>query len=121
MFTPVQLAAADTLNKFYAIADEETSPRYERRRDYLVKAFNEAGWQIGTPKASMFIWARIPEECMHMGSLKFSEELIKHADMAVSPGIAFGDDSHVRIALIADEERIQQAADKLKVYLEGCK
>jgi alanine-synthesizing transaminase len=56
-----------------------------------------------------------------MGSLKFSEELIKRADMAVSPGIAFGDDSHVRIALIADEERIQKAADKLKVFLEECK
>ncbi|MGC9351812.1 MAG: aminotransferase class I/II-fold pyridoxal phosphate-dependent enzyme, partial [Sulfurovum sp.] len=60
MFTPVQLAAADTLNKYYAIAEEETSPRYKRRRDYMVKAFNEAGWHIGTPKASMFIWARIP-------------------------------------------------------------
>jgi alanine-synthesizing transaminase len=121
MFTPVQLAAADTLNKYYAIADEETAPRYQRRRDYLVKAFNEAGWKIGTPKASMFIWARIPEQCMHMGSLKFSEELIKKADMAVSPGVAFGDDSHVRIALIADEDRIQQAADKLKVFLEEMK
>ncbi len=121
MFMPVQLAAADTLNKFYKIAEEQTAPRYQRRRDYLVKTFNEAGWHIGTPQASMFIWARIPEQCMYMGSLQFCEELIKHADMAVSPGIAFGDDSHVRIALIADEEKIQKAADKLKLFLEGCK
>jgi len=118
MFTPIQLAAADAITKYQYIADEETSPRYERRRNYLVKAFNDAGWKIGTPKASMFVWARIPEVCMHMGSSKFSEALIKRADVAVSPGIAFGDDAYVRIALIADEARMQQAADKIKIFLE---
>ena len=121
MFTPIQLAAADAITKYQAIADEETSPRYEKRRNYLVKAFNEAGWKIGTPKASMFIWAKIPEQCLHMGSAKFSEELIKHADVAVSPGIAFGDDQYVRIALIADEARMQIAADKIKIFLDKVK
>lgn len=121
MFTPVQLAAADALTTYHTIADEETSPRYEHRRNYLVKAFNEAGWKIGTPSASMFVWAKIPQKCMHMGSLKFSEELIKKADVAVSPGIAFGDDEHVRIALIADETRIQRAADSIKKFLEEVK
>jgi len=121
MFTPIQLAAADAITKYQYIADGETSPRYEKRRNYLVKAFNKAGWKIGTPKASMFIWAKIPEQCMHMGSLKFSEELIKRADVAVSPGIAFGDDEYVRIALIANEERMQIAADKIKIFLEEAK
>jgi len=121
MFTPIQLAAADAITKYQAIADEETSPRYEKRRNYLVKAFNEAGWKIGTPKASMFVWAKLPEQCLHMGSAKFSEELIKHADVAVSPGIAFGDDQYVRIALIADEERMQIAADKIKIFLDKVK
>ena len=121
MFTPIQLAAADAITKYQYIADDETSPRYEKRRNFLVKAFNDAGWKIGTPKASMFVWARIPDVCKHMGSLKFSEELIKKADVAVSPGIAFGDDDYVRIALIADEENMQRAADNIKKFLEKVK
>ncbi len=88
--------------------------KYHYRRDVLIEAFKEAGWEMNTPNASMFIWAKIPEKARHLGSMEFSKQLLTEAKVAVSPGIGFGHygDEYVRIALIENEKRIRQAAKK---------
>ncbi len=86
----------------------------------LIKSFSEAGWEMKKPKASMFIWAKLPECVGDMGSLEFSKRLLKEAKIAVSPGVGFGDygEGYVRIALIENEKRIRQAARNLKSFLK---
>jgi alanine-synthesizing transaminase len=85
----------------------------------MVDAFGRAGWAIPAPAASMFAWAPIPEAFRHLGSLEFSKLLIEHADVAVAPGVGFGEygDDFVRVALVENEHRIRQAARNIKRFL----
>ena len=90
---------------------EEISEVYRKRRDVLVDGLNSLGWHVQKPKATMFVWAKIPPQFQNMGSLEFSKHLLKEAKVAVSPGIGFGQygDDHVRFALIENEHRTRQA------------
>ena len=123
MFTPIQVAATVGIDEYEHLVDEIVIPKYKRRRDVLIDAFEKAGWSVGRPKASMFVWAKIPEIARDMGSLEFSKELLLKAHVAVSPGIGFGEygDEYVRIALIENEKRIRQAAKNIKKYLNELK
>jgi alanine-synthesizing transaminase len=120
MFTPIQVAATVALDEHGYIPDEQIIPRYEKRRDVMIEAFENAGWPLAKPNASMFIWGKIPEVARDMGSLEFAKQLLLHADVAVSPGIGFGKygDEYVRIALIENENRIRQAARNIKKFLK---
>ena len=117
-FTPIQVAASAALNGDGSDIAEVRSI-YHRRRDVMVDSFGKAGWQIPAPAASMFAWAPIPEPFRHLGSLEFSKLLIEHADVAVAPGIGFGEhgDDHVRLAFVENEQRIRQAARSIKRFL----
>ena len=117
-FTPIQVAAAAALNGDGADI-VEVREVYRRRRDVMIDSFGRAGWTIPPPAASMFAWAPIPEPFRHLGSLEFSKLLIEHADVAVAPGVGFGEhgDDHVRIALVENEHRIRQAARNIKRFL----
>ncbi len=119
MFTPIQVAATVALDEHGYVPDEQIIPRYLKRRDVMLEAFANAGWRMGKPNASMFIWGKIPEICREMGSLEFSKRLLREAGVAVSPGIGFGKygDHYVRIALIENENRIRQAARNIKKFL----
>jgi alanine-synthesizing transaminase len=120
MFTPIQVAATVALDEFGHIPDSEIIPRYQKRRDVMIDAFGKAGWKLAKPNASMFIWAKLPDCALDMGSLEFSKRLLLEADVAVSPGIGFGKygDSYVRIALIENEKRIRQAGRNIKRFLK---
>jgi alanine-synthesizing transaminase len=116
-FTPIQVAATAALNGDGAdIA--EVRDVYRKRRDVMVDSFARAGWDIPAPAASMFAWAPIPEPFRHLGSLEFSKLLIEHADVAVAPGVGFGEhgDDYVRVALVENEHRIRQAARNIKRF-----
>jgi alanine-synthesizing transaminase len=118
-FTPVQVAATAALNG----PDDcirEMRGVYRRRRDVLVDAFGKAGWPIPAPTASMFAWVQIPERFRHLGSLEFSKLLVEKADVAVAPGIGFGEhgDDYVRIALVENEQRIRQAARCIRRFFD---
>jgi alanine-synthesizing transaminase len=119
MFQPIQIASIIALNGPQECV-KEISDMYQSRRDVLVDGLNKAGWQIEKPKATMFVWAEIPEPFKKMGSLEFSKYLIKEAKVAVSPGIGFGDagDTHVRFALVENEHRIRQAVKGIKQALQ---
>lgn len=117
-FTPIQVAATTALNgDGQDIA--EVRQTYQNRRDVLVKSFANAGFNVPAPEATMFAWAPVPEKFRHLGSLEFSKLLIEKADVAVAPGIGFGEhgDDHVRIALVENEHRIRQAARNIKRFL----
>jgi alanine-synthesizing transaminase len=118
-FTPVQVAATAALNGPDDCI-EEMRATYRRRRDALVDSFGRAGWTIPPPKASMFAWAPIPEPFQPLGSLEFSTILVEKAEVAVSPGVAFGEhgEGYVRIALVENEQRIRQAARNVRRFLE---
>jgi alanine-synthesizing transaminase len=118
-FTPIQVAAAAALNGPQECVAEMRAT-YKRRRDALVDSFGRAGWEIPPPKASMFAWAPVPEKFKALGSLEFSKLLIEKADVAVAPGVGFGEhgDEYVRIALVENEQRIRQAARNLRRFLE---
>ena len=90
--------------------------KYQKRRDLMVKGLHEAGWRVDNPKATMYIWAKIPEPYAKLGSLEFAKTVLADAKVAVSPGIGFGDygDDHVRIALIENEARTRQAVRGIK-------
>jgi alanine-synthesizing transaminase len=110
MFAPVQVAAIAALNgpQECVGAIVET---YRHRRDVLVDGLNRAGWAVAKPRATMFVWAPIPEPFRTMGSLEFAKFLLSEAKVAVSPGVGFGSDGdcHVRFALIENEHRTRQA------------
>lgn len=110
MFTPIQVAAIAALNGPQDCVEEIRS-MYESRRDVLCDGLNALGWEVARPKATMFVWAPIPEQYKHMGSLEFSKHLLAKANVAVAPGLGFGSygDDHVRIALIENEHRTRQA------------
>lgn len=119
-FTPIQVASTIALNGDQSCVDEIREV-YRKRRDVLISSFANAGWDIVTPKASMFVWGRIPEPLRHLGSLEFSKKLLMEGKVAVSPGIGFGTygDEYVRVAMIENEERIRQAARNIKRFLKS--
>jgi len=114
-FTPVQVAAIAALEGDQTCV-EDIREQYQRRRDVLYKGLIEAGWAVDLPKASMYIWARIPEPYRALGSLEFAKKLLAQAKVSVSPGIGFGEygDEYVRFALIENESRIRQAVRGIK-------
>jgi alanine-synthesizing transaminase len=114
-FAPIQVASIVALEGPQDCVDE-VRLKYQRRRDVMVKGLHEMGWMVTNPRASMYIWARIPEHYAGMGSLEFSKKILTEAKVAVSPGIGFGDygDDHVRIALIENESRSRQALRGIK-------
>ena len=116
-FTPIQVAAAAALNGDGSdIA--EVREVYRKRRDVMVDAFARAGWPIPAPAATMFAWAPVPAQFKALGSLEFSKLLVEKADVAVAPGVGFGEqgDDHVRLALVENEHRIRQAARSIKRF-----
>lgn len=119
IYTPMQIAATVALNGDQDCV-REIAEKYEKRAEVLIESFGAAGWNMKKPKASMFIWAKIPQCAQHLGSMEFSKQLLEQAKIAVSPGIGFGNhgDSYVRIALIENEKRIRQAAHNLKKFLK---
>jgi alanine-synthesizing transaminase len=117
-FTPIQVAAAAALNGPQDCV-AEIRQRYKSRRDTLIESFKRAGWPIPSPPATMFAWAPIPEPYRDLGSVEFSKLLIEKADVAVSPGLGFGEygEGFVRIALVENEHRIRQAARNIRRFL----
>ncbi len=117
-FTPIQVAATAALNGPQDCVDEARQT-YKARRDVLVQALANAGWDIPAPKATMFAWAPLPEGWEHVGSLEFSKLMLAHANVAVSPGVGFGEygEGFVRIALVENEQRIRQAARNIRRFL----
>ena len=117
-FTPIQVAAAAALNGPQDCVDEIRGI-YKSRRDALVEALGRAGWDIPPPEATMFAWAPIPAAFEHLGSLEFSKLLLEKADVAVSPGVGFGEHGEgcVRIGLVENEQRIRQAARNIRKFL----
>ena len=117
-FTPIQVAATAALNGPDSCI-KDIREIYKKRRDVLVASMATAGWEIPSPQATMFAWAPIPDKFKHLGSIEFSKLLLNEADVAVSPGVAFGEygEGYVRISLVENEQRIRQAARNIKVFL----
>lgn len=118
-FTPVQIAAVAALDgpQDHVAAAREI---YKKRRDVLVESFGRAGFDIPSPPATMFAWAPIPERFASMGSVEFAKDLLDKTGVAVAPGLGFGErgDTHIRLALVENEQRIRQAARSLKAYFQ---
>jgi alanine-synthesizing transaminase len=118
-YTPIQVAASAALNG----PDDcirEMRDIYKKRRDAMVESFSKAGWEFPAPEASMFAWVKIPEPFRHLGSLEFSKLLLEKTDVAVAPGIGFGEhgDDYVRLALVENEQRIRQAARNIRKFFD---
>ena len=109
-FAPIQIASIVALDGPQECV-EEIRLKYQKRRDVMVRGLHDIGWRVENPKASMYVWAKIPEAYARLGSLEFAKKLLEDAKIAVSPGVGFGDygDDHVRIALIENEHRLRQA------------
>ena len=114
-FTPIQVASVIALEGPQDCV-EEVRQKYQQRRDVLCKGLHEAGWMVEVPKASMYVWAEIPQPYKAMGSLEFAKKVLNEAKVAVSPGVGFGEygDDHVRFALIENEQRTRQAVRGIK-------
>lgn len=119
IYTPMQIAATIALNESQDCV-KEIKDKYEKRAEVLVSAFGAIGWAMQKPKASMFIWAKLPPQCANLGSLEFCKRALQEAKVAFSPGVGFGEygEGYVRIALIENEKRIRQAASNLKQFLK---
>jgi alanine-synthesizing transaminase len=119
-FTPIQVAATAALNGPQDCIDEIRGV-YRRRRDVLVESFGRAGWDIPPPQATMFAWAPIPQRFRNLGSLEFSKLILQEARVAVSPGLGFGEygEGYVRIALVENRHRINQAARNIRRFLSS--
>jgi len=117
-FTPIQVAATAALNGPQGCVDDMRLI-YKERCDVLIDSFSAAGWNIPRPSATMFAWAPIPNPFKQFGSVEFSKLLLSEAQIAVSPGVAFGEhgDDHVRVSLVENRHRIRQAARNLKAFL----
>ncbi|MCX7737956.1 MAG: aminotransferase class I/II-fold pyridoxal phosphate-dependent enzyme [Hydrogenothermaceae bacterium] len=115
MFTPIQVASIIALESDYSIV-QKAADTYSKRLDILVAGLNAAGWKVGKPRATMFLWAKIPEKFSHMGSIDFSMMLLREAKVAVAPGIGFGEhgEGYVRFAVVENEKRIRQAIRNIK-------
>jgi alanine-synthesizing transaminase len=120
IFQPIQIAAAVALNGPQDCVNEICEV-YRDRRDALIEGLHRAGWDVPPPKATMFVWAQIPEEFRKMGSVEFAKHLLKEGHVAVSPGLGFGHfgDDHVRFALVENRHRINQAMRGIKKALSG--
>ena len=118
MFQPIQIAGIIALRDCDAYVPEIVEV-YRKRRDVLIKGLHAAGWQVPSPKGTMFVWAKIPEHFAQMGSLEFAKQLILKAGVAVSPGNGFGEsgEGYVRFALVENEQRIAQAMRGIKSFL----
>jgi alanine-synthesizing transaminase len=119
IFTPVQVASIIALREPFERLEEIASV-YQERRDILVEGLNKGGWNIVKPKATMFVWAPIPDKYAHMGSEKFARLLLEEAEVCITPGISFGDsvDKFVRIALVENENRLKQAVKQINKTLK---
>ncbi len=117
-FTPIQAATCAALNGPQDIVATNRE-LYQKRRDVLVDSFGRAGWDIPSPPASMFAWAPLPPALRHLGSLEFAKQLLTQAEVAVAPGVGYGEDGegYVRIALVENEQRLRQAARNIRRYL----
>lgn len=122
MFQPIQIAATVALNKGDKFVAENCKI-YETRRDVLVDNLNRMGWETPKPKATMFVWAKIPEKLAKKGSLHFSKEMLKNAGVCCAPGIGFGayGEGYVRFALVENEKRIRQAVKGIKLWYKKAK
>jgi alanine-synthesizing transaminase len=118
-FTPIQVAATAALNGPEDCI-REMRETYKKRRDALIDSFGKSGWDIPVPQASMFAWVPIPEQFKALGSLEFAKLLVEKAEVAVAPGIGFGEhgDDYVRIAVVENEQRIRQAARNVKRFFD---
>jgi len=115
MFQPIQIAATVALNEGDSYV-KEICDIYQERRDVIVDGLNSIGWEIAKPKATMFVWAKIPEKFALDGSLAFSKQMLKEAQVCCAPGIGFGEygEGYVRFALVENEKRIKQAVKSIK-------
>lgn len=120
MFTPIQIAAIAALEGPQDCVSEIRNV-YRARRDVLVNGLNKLGWSVDLPRATMFVWAKIPDRYKNIGSMEFSKRLLSEAKVAVSPGIGFGQygDGHVRFSLIENEERTRQALRGIRAMLKS--
>ncbi|HNU71527.1 MAG TPA: aminotransferase class I/II-fold pyridoxal phosphate-dependent enzyme [Thermodesulfobacteriota bacterium] len=120
IFQPIQIASIIALNGDPEWVADITR-LYGRRRDVLISGMNSAGWPMEKPKATMFVWAQIPERLRSMGSLEFSKQLLQDAKVAVAPGIGFGEhgEGYVRLALVENEHRIKQAIRSVRCFLRS--
>jgi alanine-synthesizing transaminase len=120
-FTPIQVAATAALNGPQDCI-EEMRRRYKGRRDALVDGLAQAGWPVPEPRASMFVWAPVPERFGNLGSLEFAKLLLAEAKVAVAPGLGFGEygEGYVRIALVENRERLRQATRNIKRFMQRC-
>ncbi len=116
-FTPIQVAACAALDGPQDCV-EMARAVYRSRRDVMIESFGRAGWDMPSPDASMFVWAPIPEQFKHLGSVEFAKLLMREADVAVSPGVGFGEngEGYVRLGLVENEQRIRQAARNIKTF-----
>jgi len=119
IFTPIQVAAISALESDQSCVSD-IRDMYQSRRDVLCEGLNQAGWSVTPPKATMFVWAKIPEPFHSMGSLEFSKLLLNEAKVAVSPGVGFGEygEGYVRFALVIDDSKYQPALARMKKFLE---
>src|SRR5438067_2022272 len=119
-FTPIQVAATAALNGPQECIGE-IRERYRARRDVLIDGLRQAGWEVPPPAASMFTWAPIPEQFRGIGTLAFSKLLLERANVAVAPGVGFGEygEGFVRIALVENRQRLRQATRNIKSFLAG--
>jgi len=119
-FTPIQAAACAALNGPQDIV-EKNRLLYHKRRDVMVEAFGRAGWDVPPPAASMFAWAPLPAPLKEMGSMEFAKQLLTHAEVAVAPGVGYGEEGEgfVRIGLVENEQRLRQAGRNIKRYLQS--
>src|SRR5471032_2254838 len=117
-FAPIQIASIVALDGPQECV-EEIRLKYQKRRDVMVKGLHDIGWMVENPKASMYVWAKIPEAYRHLGSLEFAKQLLAEAKVCVSPGVGFGEygDDYVRFALIENEARIRQGLRGIKAML----
>ncbi len=119
-FTPVQVASIAALNGSQDCVKDIRSI-YMKRRDILVEGFSRVGWEMESPKATMFVWAKLPDRFLKIGSLEFSKRLLKYGKVAVAPGIGFGENGEgfVRIGLVENEYRIRQAIKNVKLFFDN--
>jgi len=119
-FTPIQVAATAALNGPQDCVDEIRA-MYKDRRDVLIEGLSQAGWEVPSPAATMFAWAPLPPAFKHLGSLEFSKLLLSEAQVAVAPGIGFGEhgDDHVRLAVVENKHRTRQALRSIKAFMDN--
>jgi alanine-synthesizing transaminase len=119
-FTPIQVAATAALNGPQDCVDEIRA-MYKDRRDVLIEGLSQAGWDVPSPPATMFAWAPLPPAFKHLGSLEFSKLLLSEAQVAVAPGIGFGEhgDDHVRLAVVENKHRTRQALRSIKAFMDN--